>query len=156
MGHQRASDAVLGQLVSISVMGPAGPEPIGEFEKAKWKVQSEVKKRKPLGFKLSRKKLVVDGWEGELERGKIDGELVRAVMAQWAAVLAGECEVVYAIDVVTTYCDGTEEVARFRNVIFPDYEWESGGADEFVMEKIKFEAEDMEMEIDGQKVDPTV
>lgn len=156
MAHTRASDALLGQTVEVSILGTNGPTLAGEFEKASWKVNTEVKKRKPLGFKLDRNKLIVKGWEGELERGKIDGEIVRLVIKQWAAVLAGECEVVYALDITNTYCDGKEEVHRFRNVIFPDFSWDSGGADEFVMEKLKFEAEDYEMEVDGQKQDPTV
>ncbi len=64
MSHKRASDALIGQQVSVTVMGTNGPQQAGEFEKCKWKVNTEVKKRKPLGFKLNRNKLILNGWEG--------------------------------------------------------------------------------------------
>ena len=146
MSHTRASDAVLGQLVTVTVQGPGGPEPVGEFEKASWKSKDELKSRKPLGFKLPRNKLILNGWEGELERGKIDGNIISAIMSQWEAVLAGELEPMYSIDITNTYYDGTEETHRFRNVILHDFDWNSGGADEFVMEKVKFTAEDYDSE----------
>lgn len=146
MARQRASDALLGQQVVVTISGPSGPEPIGEFEKADWKVKDELKQRKPLGFKIARNQLVLHGWEGSLERGKIDGNILRAVRTQWEAVLAGEDVPMFQIDVTNQYDDGSEEIHRFRNVTLHDFDWSSGGSDEFVMEKIKFSAEDYAVE----------
>jgi hypothetical protein len=142
MPQKKVHDALLGQLVTVSIQGTSGPEPVGEFDKADWKVVDELKHRKPLGYKLRRLKLIVQGWEGTLERGKIDKGIIQAIMKQWAAVQAGQLEPRFTIDITNTYYDGTEEVHRFREVILHDFNWMSNGADEFVEEKVKFSAED--------------
>jgi hypothetical protein len=143
---KKAHDAILGQLVTVSIQGPGGPEPIGEFDKADWKVVDELKHRKPLGFKLRRHKLLVQAWEGSMERGKIDKNIIQAIKKEWEAVMKGELEPRYSIDITNTYYDGTEEVHRFREVILHDVNWMSNGADEFVEEKIKWTAEDYQLE----------
>lgn len=149
--NPRASEALLGQQVVITVMNPltGQPEPIGEFDKADWKVNDEIKSRKPLGYKLRRNRLVVHGYEGSLERGKIDTEMLRLMVRQWASALSGEPQLYFAISITNQFYDGSDETHAFRNVILHDFNWQSGGADEFVDEKLKFTAEDYELVTEG-------
>lgn len=130
-------DRILGSMATITVNGPNGPVPCGEFDKFTAKQKSELKERKPLGQIKPHGQVSYGGWEMDFEGGKIDSALANVVATINGDLLNGKPAPKFTVVQTIKRYDGAVERYKYPDASLYGFEQSIDKADDEIKEKIK-------------------